>query len=272
MPYFGIWATGIPARRVTTAFNPPEARPAGGRLTAPPHLMWWLASPAVVASLVGTGALPTAAAGWCMQCQREHRLTRTPEAERHARLLLASIDAAGRFDFEAATGEDRFRTEACIGGKMLGVLTCEGGTVLRAFSGMIGGSWHCPGWVGPVAMLTLEDETASLRFKKIVEHVRLAKASGEPMRTEHRRTHRALSAELTADLAASVVLRNWRGDEVGLPALLVRRRQQLSISRRPPWGSMANVPWLAAAGAAIIHPLVLGAPPACSGMPSALAA
>ena len=120
---------------------------------------------------------------------------------------------------------------------MLGVLTCEGGTVLRAFSGMLGGSWHCPGWVGPVASLTLEDAAASVRFARIVEHVQLAKeASDEPARTEHRRIHRALSAELTTDLAASVVLRNWRGDEVALPDLLERRQQQLPTTRRPPWG------------------------------------
>ena len=79
---------------------------------------------------VRTGTLPTAAAGWCTHCQREHRLARTPEAEQHALALLASIDAAGRFDFEEPTGEKRFQTEACTGGKMLGVLTCEGGTVL----------------------------------------------------------------------------------------------------------------------------------------------
>jgi len=70
-----------------------------------------------------------------------------------------------------------------------------------------------------------------------VQHVQLAKeATDEPVRTEHRRLHRVLSAELTTDLAASVVLRNRRGDEVALPALLQRRQQQLSISRRPPWG------------------------------------
>ena len=164
---------------------------------------------------VSTGALPTAAAGWCTHCRREHHLARTPDAERHALALLASIDAAGRFDFEELTGEERFQAEACTGGKMLGVLTCEGGAVLRAFSGMLGGSWHCPGWVGPVATLTLEDAAASLRFARIVEHVQLAKeASDEPARVEHRRIHRALSAELTTDLAASVLLRNWRGDEV----------------------------------------------------------
>ena len=186
---------------------------------------------------VRTGALPTAAAGWCTHCQREHRLARTPEAEQHALALLASIDAAGRFDFEEPTGEKRFQTEACTGGKMLGVLTCEGGTVLRAFSGMLGGSWHCPGWVGPVASLTLEDAAASVRFARIVEHVQLAKeASDEPARIEHSRIHRALSAELSTDLAASVVLRNWRGDEVALPDLLERRQQQLPTTRRPPWG------------------------------------
>ena len=186
---------------------------------------------------VRTGTLPTAAAGWCTHCQREHRLARTPEAEQHALALLASIDAAGRFDFEEPTGEKRFQTEACTGGKMLGVLTCEGGTVLRAFSGMLGGSWHCPGWVGPVASLTLEDTTASVRFARIVEHVQLAKeASDEPARIEHSRIHGALSAELSTDLAASVVLRNWRGDEVALPDLLERRQQQLPTTRRPPWG------------------------------------
>ena len=99
---------------------------------------------------VSLGALPTAAAGWCTRCQRQHRLSRTPEAEWHALALLASIEDAGRFDFEAPTGEERFQTEACTGGKMLGVATCEGGVVLRAFSGMLGGSYHCTGWVGPV--------------------------------------------------------------------------------------------------------------------------
>ena len=88
-----------------------------------------------------------------------------------------------------------------------------------------------------MATLTLEDAAASLRFARIVEQVQLAKeASDESARTEHRRIHRSLSAELTTDLAASVVLRNWRGDEVALPDLLERRQQQLSISRRPPWG------------------------------------
>ena len=35
---------------------------------------------------VSTGALPTAAAGWCTHCRCEHRLARTPDAERHVRL------------------------------------------------------------------------------------------------------------------------------------------------------------------------------------------
>ena len=55
---------------------------------------------------VSTGVLPTAAAGWCTHCRREHHLARTPDAEQHALALLASIDAAGRFDFEAPTGEE----------------------------------------------------------------------------------------------------------------------------------------------------------------------
>jgi hypothetical protein len=200
------------------------------RADLPTHFMLLLLVPtsAGLSRALTAPALPAAAAGWCECCQREHALPRTQAAERHARALLATIEAAGRFDFEADPGEPRFRTEACgSSGKMIGVLTCDDGTVLRAFSGLLGGSSRCTGWVGPVG-LTLEDETASARFGRIVAAVRSAEVADPLLRAKRRRVHRELSSALAADLAASVVLRNWRGDVAPLPALLE--------GRRLPWG------------------------------------
>ena len=191
--------------------------------------------------VVAPPPLPTAAAGFCIHCSRVHSLPRTPLAESQALKLLEAVDEAGTFDLstEPSAADPRFRTETCGNGKMLGVLTCTDGTVLRAFSGMLGGTWHCPGWAGPVASLTLEDASASARFQQIVESVQRASAADDPAeRSEHQRVHRSLSAALSADLAQSVVLRNWRGAEVRLPELLDRQRQHAllaedSVHERP---------------------------------------
>ena len=184
--------------------------------------------------------LPVAAKGWCACCEREHTLARTPEAEHHALALLAAIEERRRFDVDATEGDPRFSLDVCGAsqGKMLGVLTCEGGKVLKAFSGTLGeprGTWLCPGWCGPVAQLTLEAEVASRRFETIVEHVALSRAAvDEASRAEHRRTHRALSAALSADLAASVVLRNWAGREAALPEILAEQQALFQQQQQPP--------------------------------------
>ena len=77
--------------------------------------------------------LPVAAKGWCACCEREHTLARTPEAEHHALALLAAIEERRRFDVDATEGDPRFSLDVCGAsqGKMLGVLTCEGGKVLK---------------------------------------------------------------------------------------------------------------------------------------------
>eukprot|EP00966_Prymnesium_polylepis_P159671 3690155-Prymnesium_polylepis.1 len=181
-------------------------------------------------SAAAVGAV-TAASGWCHTCGRAHTLPRTRAAEDAARALQAAVSAAGRFDFDSPTRNPLFREDALTSGKMLGVLLCSDGTVLRAFSGMLGGrpgqlgTWHCPGWAGPVASLTLEDEEASQRFEAIVHHVKAAADSTDPdERTQHRSRHKALSLSLSADLAASVTLHNIRGEAVSLPTLMAKQR------------------------------------------------
>jgi len=182
--------------------------------------------------LLAPPPFPTAAAGFCSHCARTHRLPRTPLAEAHALELLSAVDEAGTFDLstDPSAADARYRTDACGNGKMLGVLTCTDGTVLRAFSGMLGGTWRCPGWAGPVATLTLEDASASARFQQIVESVQRASAAADPAeRSRCQRVHRSLSAALSADLAQSVALQNWRGAEVRLPELLERQRQHARV-------------------------------------------
>ena len=180
----------------------------------------------------GTCPLP-AASGWCSLCEREHTILRTAAAEAEAQMLLSTVELSGRFDFDSPEPEDRFRVECCTSGKMLGVLVCSDGTVLRGFSGMLGGTWQCPGWVGPVATMTLEDPEASRRFGEIIENVQRAAESTEPMRTELRQLHRQLSHSLSADLASSVVLRNAKGERRSLPDLL---RSRTRGARRLPGG------------------------------------
>ena len=187
------------------------------------------AAPAAVA---GSNARTTAAAGWCHSCGREHSIERTAAAEAAALALLTAVESAGRFDFDAPAPNDRFRVDALTSGKMLGVLLCSDGTVLRAFSGMLGGApgvlgtWECPGWVDSVATLTLEDAEPSRRFQEIVHHVKAAESSSsEPQRSEHRRMHRSLSRSLSHDLAASVTLQNARAEAITLPELLDLRDQ-----------------------------------------------
>lgn len=178
-----------------------------------------------------------AASGWCQTCGRRHTILRTPEAEAEALGLHRTLEMTGCFDFSSPSQNDRYRVDRLTSGKMLGVLTCSDGTVLRAFSGMLGGrpgtlgTWRCPGWVGPVARMTLEDDEASQRFARIVHHVQAAERCPEPERSEHRATHRALSLSLSADLAASVTLRNVRGASVCLPDLLAQQRE-LAVSSR----------------------------------------
>jgi len=82
----------------------------------------------------------------CAACGRQHLLHRTPEAERSALALLARIDAHGRFDILDSSGappDPRFSTDGRTSGKMLGVLTCSDGSVLHAFSGLLGGTAYC---------------------------------------------------------------------------------------------------------------------------------
>ena len=186
----------------------------------------------LVTGATGTAALVSAASGFCGVCGVRHAIPRTPAAEAEALALQGAIESSGRFDFDSVDEPDaRYRMSAMTSGKMLGVLICSDGTVLRAFSGMLGGSpgnlgtWHCPGWAGPVAQLTLEDTEASRRFAAIVHHVKAAEACQEPERSEHRKTHRALSLALSDDLASSVELRNARGGRVRLPELLARQRE-----------------------------------------------
>lgn len=161
--------------------------------------------------------LPVAAAGFCARCDAMHRLWRTPEAEHHAHALLHAIDEHGRFDFVEPTVNARFSLDNVYasrtsGGKMLGVLLCSDGTILRAFSGMLGGTWHCPGWAGPTATVTLEEAGPSARFQTIVDHVAAARDPklGDVERARHRNMHRALSLELSAELASAVLLRSPR--------------------------------------------------------------
>jgi hypothetical protein len=177
----------------------------------------------------------TAASGYCSHCEAVHRLPRTPEAEARAAALIQAIDDAGRFDYDAPHGDARFKTSNVYAartsaGKMLGVLLCEGGSELRAFSGMLGGTWHCPGWVGPTASVTLEDPAASARFQTIVEHVVASRDTrlAESERETHRNAHRTLSAALSDELAASVVLRSPHRRAVRLPELLSARGSRRS--------------------------------------------
>jgi len=159
----------------------------------------------------------------CAACGRQHLLHRTPEAERSALALLARIDAHGRFDILDSSGappDPRFSTDGRASGKMLGVLTCSDGSVLHAFSGLLGGTAYCPGWVGPVRTPLEDSSDYSDRFQKIVEHVKAAAESEEPERGEHRRIHRKLSAQLSAELEDSIVLRNSRDQSARLRDVL----------------------------------------------------
>ena len=92
----------------------------------------------LASSLVGLA--PPGASGWCSSCGRPHSLPRTAQAEVEALSLLRRIEQSGRFDFTAAEPDPRFglTQEQRRTGKMLGVLLCSEGTVLRAFSGMLG--------------------------------------------------------------------------------------------------------------------------------------
>ena len=166
------------------------------------------------AALAGqTPSLPHAASGWCTACGQQHSLPRTPEAEMEACALLSQIDKHRRFDLFGPDADDdaRFKTDSMTSGKMLGVLLCQDGSLLRAFSGLLGGTAHCPGWAGPVSVPLESSLAYSSRFSQILEHVRAAAVSAEPPRSEHRRIHRALSAELSTELEERVVLRNARG-------------------------------------------------------------
>jgi len=184
----------------------------------------------LASSLVGLD--PPGASGWCSSCGRPHSLPRTAQAEVEALSLLRRIEQSGRFDFTAAEPDPRFglTQEQRRTGKMLGVLLCSDGTVLRAFSGMLGGTWHCPGWAPPVAGLTLEDAEPAAAFGEIVRLVARADAAAEPERGRLRRAHRERSAALSQALGASYVLRNARGEEAGVLELL--RAQGV----RPPGG------------------------------------
>ena len=146
--------------------------------------------------------------------------------------LLAQIDARERFDVFACASDDasadpRFRTSAMTSGKMLGVLLCQDGSVLRAFSGLLGGTAYCPGWSPPVCV-PLESSPAYMeRFRHIVEHVQAAAVSTDPQRSKHRRMHRELSLKLSAELEERVELRNARGDRARLLDVVGARRAKL---------------------------------------------
>mmetsp|Transcript_10723 Transcript_10723/g.27528 ORF Transcript_10723/g.27528 Transcript_10723/m.27528 type:complete len:284 (-) Transcript_10723:53-904(-) len=165
---------------------------------------------------------PVASSGWCSTCSRVHKLTRTAEAEAEALALIDAIDMAGTFDLAPPVGDPRFATSSMHrAGKMLGVLTTTKGITLRAFSGMLGSpsTWHCSGWSGPVASITLEDcKDAAQRFATIVQHVeRAATTEDAAERARQKRLHRDLSLLLSADMQASVVLQNARGQSISLP-------------------------------------------------------
>ena len=189
--------------------------------------MLLLRSLATTATAPAASICPVAGSGWCTSCNRVHNIHRTPAAEAAAFTLLESIDAAGSFDLDSTDPAARFTTTAMMKpGKMLGVLTTREGPVLKAYSGMLGvpSTWHCPGWAGPVAEMNLEDsKEASRRFQAIVRHVQqAANSDGADAQAAARKVHKQLSLELAADLAASVRLRNWRGQAFTLPELLER--------------------------------------------------
>lgn len=101
------------------------------------------------------------------------------------------------------------------GGKMFGVLVVEGGEVLHAFSGMLGGRWVVPGFAPPVFDLAARDAFWPAGEAEL--------ATLDPARKAAR------SRELLAQIHDCYVIANARGE--------TRRLRELYAPAEPPGGA-----------------------------------
>jgi tRNA pseudouridine32 synthase/23S rRNA pseudouridine746 synthase len=185
--------------------------------------------------------------GRCARCGGKsttihHALRATPEAVAAADALRQSLERYRRLDFDApdpsSSCSDAYSTLPFLPrraggnggpGRMLGVLLCADGTVLRAFSGQLalsssssgegGGGWDCPGWAGPVAGITNASPEYG-RFRalsdRLTRRIERAGDEGGENRQKLRARRRALSHALIARVQDSYVTRDLLGRTVRL--------------------------------------------------------
>ena len=118
--------------------------------------------------------------GWCHDCDREHVLARSADAEAAAHALLAGLDR-----------------DAPEGGKMLGGLVAEGGVVLKAFSGQLDGAWNVAGWAPAISTPDRDDEAGTLEVvRRLDVEIETAQAAAIAARDDGDATRTAFADRL----------------------------------------------------------------------------
>ena len=232
----------------------------------------------------------TSYGGRCARCGGTHALPATPGARAAADALRQALERHRRLDFGGSSSSSSSsssdasspsystlpflpRSQGGNGGpgRMLGVLVCKDGTVLRAFSGQLalsaassgegGGGWRCPGWAGPVATLT-NDTPQYARFRALSDaltrriddcvgrggrasEARPVQQQRQRQATQLRARRRALSHALISRVQDSYETRDLLGRRVALRqaylALAAQAEASLPVTRLPRCASVVGV-------------------------------
>jgi hypothetical protein len=167
-----------------------------------------------------------ACAGYCRDCDREHRLGEG-DARRHARELMSAFRQLGRLDLRVPDEQADPRLSFAHlfpgePGNMFGVLECidpRGRTVvLRAFSSLRRGIRDVPGWVPP--LLSREVFEGLVRPEQQAIEQLTARLAGLPAGSqEHARlrdARRLRSRRLFETMQSHYRFHNFRGEVRGL--------------------------------------------------------